>query len=110
MAVLRIPDEKRTLREENEIREHLASIGIEYERWPIASGVAEDAPAEQVLQAYAPQVEQLKQRGGYATAGATDRNPNNPGARTYPPKFYTRPLRDADQRPHILPGLGLVTS
>ena len=37
MAVLRIPDEKRTLREEGKIREHLAGIGIEFERWPIAA-------------------------------------------------------------------------
>ena len=33
MAVLRVPDEQRTLSEQYEIRDYLAGIGIEYERW-----------------------------------------------------------------------------
>jgi cupin superfamily acireductone dioxygenase involved in methionine salvage len=50
MAVLRIPDEYRTLHEDNEIRDYLAGIGIEYERWQVAAMPA-DASAEQILSA-----------------------------------------------------------
>ena len=49
MTVLRIPDQQRSLHEQNEIRDYLAGIGIEYERWPIADGVACQASAEQIL-------------------------------------------------------------
>jgi cupin superfamily acireductone dioxygenase involved in methionine salvage len=33
MALLRIPDEKRSISEEREIAQYLAGMGIEYERW-----------------------------------------------------------------------------
>ncbi len=33
MAVLRIPDENRSLREHGEVRDYLAGIGIDYEHW-----------------------------------------------------------------------------
>src|SRR3954454_17875805 len=106
MAVLRIPDEKRTLRREGKIREHLAGIAVEYERWPIASGVAEDAPAEQVLQAYAPQLDQLKQRGGYVTADVIDVNPNTPGLDTMLAKFNIEHRHDEDEVRYIVAGRG----
>jgi 1,2-dihydroxy-3-keto-5-methylthiopentene dioxygenase len=107
MAVLRIPDEKRTLREESEIREHLAGIGIEYERWPNAPDVADNAPAEQVLRAYALQVEQLKQRGGYVTADVIDVNPNTPGLDTMLAKFNIEHRHDEDEVRYIVAGRGL---
>ena len=81
MAVLRIPDEQRSLHEHSEIRDYLAGIGIEYERWPLADGVTADASAEQILSAYAPQIEELKRRGGYVTADVIDVNADTPGAR-----------------------------
>ena len=56
MAVLRIPDEQRSLREHNEVRDYLEGIGIEYERWETPADLPEDASAEQVLSAYAPQI------------------------------------------------------
>ena len=43
MAVLRIPDEKKTLREESEIRDYLAGIGIDYERWEMTDRAEADA-------------------------------------------------------------------
>ena len=43
MAVLRIPDEERSLREQNEVRDYLARIGIEYERWETPANLPENA-------------------------------------------------------------------
>jgi 1,2-dihydroxy-3-keto-5-methylthiopentene dioxygenase len=107
MAVLRIPDENRTLREESEIREHLAGIEIEYERWPIVPEVADNAAADQVLRAYAPQIEQLKQRGGYVTADVIDVNPNTPGLDTMLAKFNIEHRHDEDEVRYIVAGRGL---
>jgi len=46
MAVLRIPDENRSLREHGEVRDYLAGIGIDYERW--------ESPAELPAEALMP--------------------------------------------------------
>jgi 1,2-dihydroxy-3-keto-5-methylthiopentene dioxygenase len=107
MAVLRIPDEQRTLQEQDEIREHLAGIGIEYERWPIAAEGAADASAEQILSAYAPQIEQLKQRGGYVTADVIDVNPSTPGLDTMLAKFNIEHRHNEDEVRYIVAGRGL---
>ena len=71
MAIVRIPDERKTLHEAEAIRGHLASIGIGYERWEPAREVAHDAPQEEILAAYAEEIEKLKRSG--ATDGRRDR-------------------------------------
>jgi 1,2-dihydroxy-3-keto-5-methylthiopentene dioxygenase len=107
MAVLRIPDEQRTLREDGEIRKHLAGIDIEYERWPIAEDLAAEASAEQVLNAYTVQIEQLKQRGGYVTADVIDVNADTPGLDTMLAKFNIEHRHDEDEVRYIVAGRGL---
>jgi 1,2-dihydroxy-3-keto-5-methylthiopentene dioxygenase len=107
MALLRIPDEQRTLRGHGEIREHLAGIGIEYERWPIAKDLPADASADDVLRAYAPQIEQLKQRGGYVTADVIDVHPNTLGLDAMLAKFNIEHRHDEDEVRYIVAGRGL---
>jgi 1,2-dihydroxy-3-keto-5-methylthiopentene dioxygenase len=107
MAVLRIPDEQHTLREDGEIREHLAGIGIEYERWPIAGDLEADASADQVLSRYAVQIEQLKKRGGYVTADVIDVNADTPGLDTMLAKFNIEHRHDEDEVRYIVAGRGL---
>ena len=107
MAILRIPDEQRTLREHDEIRNYLAGISIEYERWPLADGVASDASGEQILKAYAPQIEQLKQRGGYVTADVIDVNSDTPGLDAMLSKFNIEHRHDEDEVRYIVAGRGL---
>jgi 1,2-dihydroxy-3-keto-5-methylthiopentene dioxygenase len=107
MAVLRIPDEQRTLQEQNEIRDYLAAIGIEYERWPVADGVTGDASAEEILNVYAPKIEQLKQRGGYVSADVIDVNADTPGLDTMLAKFNIEHRHDEDEVRYIVAGRGL---
>jgi 1,2-dihydroxy-3-keto-5-methylthiopentene dioxygenase len=107
MAVLRIPDEEKTLSEQKQIREYLAAIGIEYERWERLPSVAENASAEQVLSAYAPQIEQLKKRGGYVTADVIDVNADTPGLDTMLAKFNIEHRHNEDEVRYIVAGRGL---
>ena len=51
MAILRIPDENRSLQEHDEVRDFLTGIGIDYEYWDPMTGVPPDASAEQILNA-----------------------------------------------------------
>ena len=107
MAVLRIPDEQRTLREQSEVRDYLAGIGIEYERWETPTDLPEDAPAEQVLSAYAPQIEELERRGGYVTADVIDVNAGTPGLDAMLAKFNIEHTHDEDEVRYIIAGRGL---
>jgi 1,2-dihydroxy-3-keto-5-methylthiopentene dioxygenase len=107
MAVLRIPDEQKSLSEHNEVRDYLASIGIEYERWEPAADVASDVSAEQVLNAYAPQIDELKRRGGYVTADVIDVNPETTGLDAMLAKFNIEHRHDEDEVRYIVAGRGL---
>ena len=40
MALLTICDQNRTLSDEQEIRDYLVKLGIDYERWPVVNGGA----------------------------------------------------------------------
>jgi 1,2-dihydroxy-3-keto-5-methylthiopentene dioxygenase len=107
MAVLRIPDDQRSLHEHDEIHDYLAGIGIDYERWPLVDSVTPDASAEQILRAYAPQVDQLKRRGGYVTADVIDVNADTPGLDAMLAKFNIEHRHDEDEVRYIVAGRGL---
>ncbi len=107
MAVVRIPDENRSLTDLAEITRCLASIGIGYERWEPGEPVAPSAPAEEILAAYAPQIEQLKARGGYVTADVIDVNPQTPGLDAMLARFNVEHWHDEDEVRYIVAGRGL---
>jgi 1,2-dihydroxy-3-keto-5-methylthiopentene dioxygenase len=107
MAVLRIPDENRSLREHDEVRDYLAGIDIDYERWESLADLPSDASAEQVLSAYSPQIEILKRRGGYVTADVIDVNADTPGLETMLAKFNIEHTHDEDEVRYIIAGRGL---
>ncbi len=107
MAVLQIPDENRLLREHNAVRDYLAGIGIEYERWESAAELPNDASADQVLSAYSEQVEELKRRGGYVTADVIDVHVDTPGLEAMLAKFNIEHTHDEDEVRYIIAGRGL---
>ena len=107
MAVLRIPDENQSLQEYDEIRDFLAGIDIDYERWEPVAGVPPDASAEQILSAYAIQINELKSRGGYVTADVINVNRDTPGLDTMLAKFNIEHCHDEDEVRYIVSGRGL---
>lgn len=107
MALLRICDEDRTLTDEQQIAAHLAACGIDYERWQPDQVVAEDAPAEAILQAYAREIDKLKARGGYVTADVIDVRPETQGLTEMLAKFNREHWHDEDEVRFIIAGHGL---
>ena len=83
MAIVRIPDENRALTAFEEVKQYLADIRIDYERWNPTRSVAADAPAEELLAAYAPEIERLKAQGSYVTASSLAVATSQPGAVTH---------------------------
>src|SRR5579859_6973109 len=106
MAVLRFPEEKLLFENEVEIRTELAAIGIDYERWSL-DRVGPDASAEDVLAAYADEIEEMKRRGGYVTADVIDVNPATPNLDGMLAKFDKEHTHDEDEVRFILAGRGI---
>jgi len=107
MAIVHIPNENRTLNEASAIREYLAGIGITYEQWKPTDQLAERASAEEVLAAYAPEIERLKTDGGYVTADVIDVMPTTPGLDAMLNRFNSEHWHDEDEVRFIIEGRGL---
>lgn len=107
MAVLRIPEQNRTLTDNASVSEYLASAGIDYERWTPSRPVAADASSQEVLDAYGEEVEKLKARGGYVTADVIDVRPETPGLEAMLARFNREHWHDEDEVRFIIEGSGL---
>jgi 1,2-dihydroxy-3-keto-5-methylthiopentene dioxygenase len=107
MAVVRLPDEGRTVTDEQGVREILARAGIGYERWEPAHSVPARAPAEDVLAAYAVEIDRLKESGGYVTADVIDVSPQTPNLEAMLARFSREHWHDEDEVRFILRGRGV---
>lgn len=106
MALLKIPEEDRSLTEQAAVTSFLAERGIEYERLGSTPTPA-DASADALLAAYAPKIDDLKARGGYVTADVIDVNAETPGLEAMLKKFSSEHWHDEDEVRLIVEGRGL---
>ena len=107
MAVLTILNEHRKLTNPEEIAANLASHGIDYERWTPSHPISDDAPPDEILNAYAREIDELKARGGYATADVIDVTPATPGLDAMLAKFNREHWHDEDEVRFTIAGHGL---
>lgn len=107
MAIVTIPDENRTLTEAAEITAYLASIDIDYEQWQPSQPVAEGASADEILAAYADDINRLKEMDGYVTADVIDVSPSTPGLDAMLAKFKSEHWHDDDEVRFIIEGRGV---
>ncbi len=107
MATVHIPAENKTLSSDVELHDYLAGIGITYRRWQPAHQLAENASAQEVLAAYAPEIERLKAEGGYVTADVIDVLPTTPGLDAMLNRFNSEHWHDEDEVRFIIEGRGL---
>jgi len=107
MAVLRIPEEDRTLHEYSAIKEYLAGIGIGYEVWKPSCQLDRDSSNEQILEAFAKEIEELKQEGGYQAADVVNLFPDTPNLEPMLQKFSKEHWHDEDEIRFITAGRGV---
>lgn len=107
MALVRIPEEQRSLTDVHEITAYLAARGIDYERAEPAAPIASDAPAEAILAAYKTKIDELSARGGYVTADVIDVKPDTPGLDAMLARFNSEHWHDEDEVRFIVEGRGL---
>lgn len=107
MAILNIADENRKITDPQEVKDYLAGIGITYEQWEPTHPLAEEATAEDVLTAYAEEIDRLKQTGGYVTADVIDIKPDTPNLEAMLNKFNKEHWHAEDEVRFTLAGHGL---
>lgn len=107
MATVWIPSEQRHLNETSDITEYLASAGIGYEQWTASKPLADNATATEVLSAYEPEIERLKNEGGYVTADVIDVSPDTPNLDVMLAKFNREHWHDEDEVRFVVEGRGL---
>ena len=107
MATVRIPDEERSFSDPEAVRQCLAGIGIEYERWTPSQELSADSRAEEVLAAYSQEIDRLKAGGAYATADVIDVKPETPELEAMLAKFNREHWHDEDEVRFTVHGRGL---
>ena len=107
MAVLRIPEENRTITGQAAVGEYLTRIGIEYDVWEPSQPLGPDATQEDILKAYSAEIDKLKARGGYVTADVINVNPQTPGLDAMLAKFSREHWHDEDEVRFTVQGHGV---
>lgn len=107
MAIVRIPSEDQVIAEPDQIRAYLAPFGIDYDRWEVAGRIGERATSEEILAAYEPEVDELKQRGGYIAADVVDIMADTPNLQAMLDRFNKEHRHAEDEVRFIVEGRGI---
>jgi 1,2-dihydroxy-3-keto-5-methylthiopentene dioxygenase len=107
MALLRIPDENRTISDPAAVSAYLTERSIDYERWTPETSLPIGAPADAILAAYGAKIDALKAQGGYVTADVIDVHAETPNLETMLAKFRSEHWHDEDEVRLIVEGRGL---
>lgn len=107
MAEVHIPAEDRKLTDVEEIRDFLRPHGIWYEKWEVEGRIGPDATNEEILAAYAPEIERLKQAGGFVTADVINVHPETPNLDAMLDRFNKEHTHSEDEVRFTVKGRGL---
>jgi 1,2-dihydroxy-3-keto-5-methylthiopentene dioxygenase len=89
-----------------EIRDALAAIGIEFERWEANVPLAPDATPEQVMAAYQGAIDKLNARYGFQAVDVVSMQPDSPAAETARGKFLSEHTHDDFETRFFVDGEG----
>lgn len=107
MATVKVSNNDRTISHPTAVAEFLAAYGICYENWPVEGRLATEATADDILTEYAPEIEQLKQRGGYVTADVINVDPSTPNLDEMLAKFDKEHTHSEDEVRFTVEGRGV---
>lgn len=107
MARIRIQDENREITDADEIRAFLQPFGIWYEKWEVEGRIGPEATNEEILAAYAPEIERLKAAGNFVTADVINVTPATPNLDTMLAKFSKEHTHSEDEVRFTVKGSGV---
>jgi 1,2-dihydroxy-3-keto-5-methylthiopentene dioxygenase len=107
MARITITEENRRIDDADEIRSFLKPFGIWFEKWDVEGRISPDATNEEVLEAYAPEINRLKEQGGYVTADVISVSPETPNLDALLDKFKKEHTHSEDEVRFTIKGAGI---
>ena len=107
MARITIQDENRRIEDPQEIRDFLEPFGIWFENWAVEGRIGPDATNEEILSAYEPEIDRLKQQGGFVTADVINVTPNIEGLDAMLAKFSKEHTHSEDEVRFTVKGGGI---
>ncbi len=107
MAKIFVQEQKREITDVKQIREFLQPFGIWYEHWDVAERIGPDATDQDILDAYAPEIERLKEQGGFVTADVINVNPETPNLDAMLARFDKEHTHSEDEVRFTVHGSGL---
>lgn len=88
------------------IARELDALGARVERWQAAHPLPPAATSEDILAAYAPEIERLKRERGYTAADVVSVKPNTPNWPALREKFVVEHTHDDDEVRYFVEGSG----
>lgn len=90
-----------------EITNALKGEGVLFEQWEASAVISGQSTQEEILAAYAAQVEKLKAEGGYQVADVINLTPDNPNKTELRKKFLDEHIHSEDEVRFFVKGDGL---
>ena len=107
MARLRVPENNINLNEQRAIADFVKEFGLWYERWENEAPPLPEATDNEVLAAYAGEIERVKARGGYVVADVINVNPSTPGLDAMLDRFLIEHTHSEDEVRFVVKGSGV---
>jgi 1,2-dihydroxy-3-keto-5-methylthiopentene dioxygenase len=107
MASVFVPSEQKTINDPQEISEFLKPFGIWFEQWKVGGRLKDSASDQDILDEYSPEIQTIKERGGFVTADVINVNPSTPNLDTMLQKFNKEHTHDEDEVRFTVSGKGI---
>lgn len=107
MARIRIQDENREITDVQEMSDYLKPHGIWFERWDVEGRIGPDATNEEILEAYEPEINRLKEMGNFVTADVINVKSDTPGLEDLLNKFNKEHTHSEDEVRFTVKGGGV---
>lgn len=101
------PGSGETTTDFSSIRDSLAGIGVQFERWTANGELAPDADQEAVISAYQDAIERLKRQYGFQSVDVVSLNPDHPDKDAFRQKFLAEHVHDDFEVRFFIDGRGL---
>lgn len=106
MAILNIPDQKRSISDSNSIRTFLNDHGIYFDQWEAAVEFSDEADQETILKAYEHVLKPYMQSNGYLVADVININSSTPNYEAVRAKFLAEHTHTEDEVRFFVDGQG----
>jgi len=91
----------------DEIRQILHGLGVRFERWEADREITPGMTSDEILDAYAREIERLKQEEGYVTVDVISLQPDNPDREALRQKFLSEHTHSEDEVRFFVDGEGM---